>query len=121
MSEGGEPAATLLTIGGVGPVFALGSGRPRRLVGASQWRGTAAASESGVATTDDAPGTFSSRCWFFGKTQQFFRGFPKREGPSVIVVRTRVVPIARALVNVPRDELGLSLNRRVTARLLPSL
>jgi len=109
MSAGGA-AATLLTIPGVGPVFALGFGAAA-LVGTAD-AGTGAAIGAGVAHDADAPAPSSA----VGSSEdlEFFRRV-LNEGHSVIVVRTESSQIASSACKV-LDELGLSMNRRVTAK-----
>jgi anti-sigma B factor antagonist len=106
----GVAAATLLTIPGVGPVFALGFGAAA-LVGTAD-AGTGAAIGAGVAHDADAPAPSSA----VGSSEdlEFFRRV-LNEGHSVIVVRTESSQIASSACKV-LDELGLSMNRRVTAK-----
>jgi len=106
----GVAAATLLTIPGVGPVFALGFGAAA-LVGTAE-AGTGAAIGAGVAHDADAPAPSSA----VGSSEdlEFFRRV-LNEGHSVIVVRTESSQIASSACKV-LDELGLSMNRRVTAK-----
>jgi anti-sigma B factor antagonist len=106
----GVAAATLLTIPGVGPVFALGFGAAA-LVGATG-AGTSAAIGARVAHDADAPRPPS----VVGSSEdaEFFRRV-LNEGHSVIVVRTESSQIASSACKV-LDELGLSMNRRVTAK-----
>ena len=106
----GVAAATLLTIPGVGPVFALGFGAAA-LVGAAS-AGTSAAIGASVAHDADAPARPSA----VGSSEdsEFFRRV-LNEGHSVIVVRTESSQIASSACKI-LDELGLSMNRRVTAK-----
>jgi anti-sigma B factor antagonist len=106
----GVAAATLLTIPGVGPVFALGFGAAA-LVSAAD-AGTGGAIGAGVAHDADAPAPSS----VVGSSEdsEFFRRV-LNEGHSVIVVRTESSQIASSACKV-LDELGLSMNRRVTAK-----
>jgi len=106
----GVAAATLLTIPGVGPVFALGFGAAA-LVGTAE-AGTGAAIGAGVAHDADAPAPSSA----VGSSEdlEFFRRV-LNEGHSVIVVRTESSQIASSACKV-LDELGLSMNRHVTAK-----
>jgi anti-sigma B factor antagonist len=106
----GVAAATVLTIPGVGPVFALGFGAAA-LVGAAG-AGTSAAIGASVADDADAPAPPSA----VGSSEdsEFFRRV-LNEGHSVIVVRTESSQIASSACKV-LDELGLSMNRRVTAK-----
>ncbi|PYU07760.1 MAG: hypothetical protein DMG34_03085, partial [Acidobacteria bacterium] len=106
----GVAAATLLAIPGVGPVFALGFGAAA-LVGAAG-AGAGAAIGAGVAHDADAPAPSSG----VGSSEdsEFFRRV-LLEGHSVIVVRTESSQIASSACKV-LDELGLSMNRRVTAK-----
>src|SRR5882724_10003438 len=108
--EGAAGVATLLTIPGVGPVFALGFGAAA-LVGATAAR-TSAAIGASVAHDADAPRPPS----VVGSSEdsEFFRRV-LNEGHSVIVVRTESSQIASSACKV-LDELGLSMNRRVTAK-----
>ena len=106
----GVAAATRLTIPGVGPVFALGFGAAA-LVGTAD-AGTGAAIGAGVAHDADAPAPSSA----VGSSEdlEFFRRV-LNEGHSVIVVRTESSQIASSACKV-LDELGLSMNRHVTAK-----
>jgi anti-sigma B factor antagonist len=106
----GVAAGTLLTIPGVGPVFALGFGAAG-LVGAAG-AGTGAASGAGVAHDADAPAPSSA----VGSSEdsEFFRRV-LNEGHSVIVVRTESSQIASSACKI-LDELALSMNRRDTAK-----
>src|SRR5437899_2346435 len=92
------------------PVFALGFGAAA-LVGAAG-AGAGAAIGAGVAHDADAPAPSSG----VGSSEdsEFFRRV-LLEGHSVIVVRTESSQIASSACKV-LDELGLSMNRRVTAK-----
>jgi anti-sigma B factor antagonist len=100
----GVAAATLLAIPGVGPVFALGFGAAA-LVGAAG-AGTGAAHDAGAPAPSSGVGS--------SEDSEFFRRV-LNEGHSVVVVRTESSQIASSACKV-LDELGLSMNRRVTAK-----
>jgi len=106
----GVAAATLLAMPGVGPVFALGFGAAALLGAAGA--GTGAAIGAGVAHDAAAPAPSSG----VGSSEdsEFFRRV-LNEGHSVIVVRTESSQIASSACKI-LDGLGLSMNRRVTAK-----
>jgi anti-sigma B factor antagonist len=106
----GVAAATLLAIPGLGPVFALGFGAAA-LIGAVG-AGTGAAIGAGVAHDPDAPTPSSGGG--SSEDSEFFRRVLK-EGHSVIVVRTESSQVASSACKI-LDELGLSMERRVTAK-----
>ena len=106
----GVAAATLLAIPGVGPVFALGFGAAA-LVGAAG-AGTGAA--IGAVVAHDAAAPAPSSGVGSSEDSEFFRRV-LNEGHSVIVVRTESSQIASTACKI-LDGLGLSMNRRVTAK-----
>jgi anti-sigma B factor antagonist len=108
----GVAAGTLLTIPGVGPVFALGFGAAGLVGATGAGTGTGAAIGAGVARDADAPAPSSG----VGSSEdsEFFRRV-LNEGHSVIVVRTESSQIASSACKI-LDELALSMNRRVTAK-----
>ncbi len=106
----GVAAATLLAIPGVGPVFALGFGAAA-LVGAA---GAGAGAAIGAGVAHDADALAPSSGVGSSEDSEFFRRV-LNEGHSVIVVRTESSQIASNACKI-LDGLGLSMNRRVTAK-----